>query len=46
MGNWFVGRIGGLAVFDRALDPEEMAKLTDLLPVPPEVSPTKPPVLV
>jgi hypothetical protein len=46
MGNWFVGRLGGLAVFDRALDPEEMAKLTALLPVPPEASPTKPPVLV
>jgi hypothetical protein len=46
MGNWFVGRIGGLAVFDRALDPEEMTKLTALLPQPPEASPTKPPVLV
>lgn len=46
MGNWFVGRIGGLAVFDRALFPQEHAALTALLPAIPAASPTKPPVLV
>lgn len=46
MGNWFVGRLGGLAVFDRALDAGELAAFTTLLPVPPAPSPTQPPVLV
>lgn len=27
MGNWFVGRLGGLAVYSRALDREEMLSL-------------------
>ena len=46
MGNWFTGRLGGLAVYSRGLEAEEIAKLSDLLPVKPEPSPTKPPVLV
>jgi hypothetical protein len=46
MGNWFAGRLGGLAVFDRALGAEELAGLTKLLPGEPALSPTKPPVLV
>jgi len=46
MGNWFVGRLGGLAVFDRALSAQEHAALTALLPSPPAPSPTKPPIIV
>jgi hypothetical protein len=46
MGNWFVGRLGGLAVFSRDLGSKEMAELTSLLPTWPEPSPTKPPVLI
>lgn len=46
MGNWFVGRLGGLAVFDRALADGEIADLCRLLPEAPVPSPTKPPVLV
>lgn len=46
MGNWFVGRLGGLAVFSRDLSAEEMAGLTSLLAERPEPSPTKPPVLI
>ena len=29
MGNWYVGLIGGLAVFNRALSDEEMAYLAE-----------------
>lgn len=32
MGNWFVGRLGGLAVFDRALAAAELAVIGALLP--------------
>ena len=46
MGNWFVGRLGGLAVYSRALNANELLALTALLPEPPPISPTKPPVLV
>lgn len=30
MGNFFVGKIGGLAVFNRALSPEEIAKISKI----------------
>ena len=30
MGNFFVGKIGGLAVFNRALDPDEIAKISKI----------------
>lgn len=46
MGNWFVGRLGGLAVFNRALKTNEMVALSSLVPNPPGPSPTIPPVLV
>jgi hypothetical protein len=45
MGNWFVGRLGGLAVFNRALDSSELGTLTALLPSQPAPSPTLAPVL-
>lgn len=32
MGNWFTGTLGGLAVFRKALSPEEMARLGGKLP--------------
>ena len=32
MGNWFAGRLGGLAIFDRALTYAEMARLATLVP--------------
>ncbi len=31
-GNFFMGTIGGIAVFDRALSADEMEKLADLVP--------------
>lgn len=34
MGNWFCGDLGGLAVFHRALFPEEMAQLTQIRSIP------------
>lgn len=46
MGNWFTGRIGGLAVFDRALSDAEQRTLSSLLPETPKPSPSKPPVLI
>lgn len=46
MGNWFVGRIGGLAVFSRALEASELQTLTRLLPETPAPHPNRPPVLV
>lgn len=46
MGNWFVGHLGGLAVYSRGLEADEIAALAALLPVKPEPSPTKPPILV
>lgn len=46
MGNWFTGRLGGLAVYSRGLDAGEIGALADLLPEKPEPSPSKPPVLI
>lgn len=46
MGNWFTGRLGGLAVYSRGLDAGEICALAGLLPHKPEPSPTKPPVLI
>jgi hypothetical protein len=46
LGNWFVGRLGGLAVYRRALALNELTALTALLPSPPKASPTKPAILV
>lgn len=45
MGNWFTGRLGGLAVYSRALDSAEMGALCQLFPAPPAPSPTKHPNL-
>jgi hypothetical protein len=46
MGNWFVGRLGGLAVYDRALGQDELLACTELLPHPPETPPSRPPMLI
>jgi hypothetical protein len=42
LGNWFVGWLGGLAVYRRALAANELTALTALLPAPAKASPTKP----
>jgi hypothetical protein len=44
MGNWFVGRLGGLAVFSRALSTQEIIALSALLPTSPMFSPTTSPM--
>ncbi len=46
MGNGFVGRLGGLAIYDRALAPTELAELAALTPGFPTTPLTRPPVLV
>lgn len=46
MGNWFAGRIGGLAVYDRALAPAELSALAALTPGPRPAPLTRPPLLV
>jgi len=43
MGNWFVGCLGGLAVFDRALADDELAGMAALIPGGPRAPLTVPP---
>lgn len=45
MGNWFVGRLGGLAVYDRALSDTQQAALAALTPGPVRPPLTCPPTL-